>query len=68
MWEEAVPGTRYDLISEIWRESDRRDADIMLGLTKLIDLPRLDRWNGYAVAHVLLRADPELRISEWVFT
>jgi hypothetical protein len=30
LWDEAVPGERYDLISEIWRESDRFDADLML--------------------------------------
>lgn len=27
--DEAVPGYRYDLVSEICRESDRRDADLM---------------------------------------
>ena len=28
--DEAVPGRLYDLVSEICREADRRDADLML--------------------------------------
>ncbi len=29
-WVEAVPGRRWDFTWEIWRESDRRDAALML--------------------------------------
>jgi hypothetical protein len=36
--DEAVPGDRWDLVSEICRDSDRRDAHLMLALRVLAEM------------------------------
>lgn len=38
---------------------DRKDAELMHHCTYCRDLPRLERWRGFAVAHVIQRGDCE---------
>lgn len=62
--DEAVPGDRYDLVSEICRESDRRDAALMLAWSRgwPIDLGGADE-NGECLFWTLPHPD---RRRQWL--
>lgn len=49
----------HRLAYEMRLVADRRDAELMHHCTYCRDLPRLERWRGFAVAHVIQRGDCE---------